>query len=316
MTSEKRDNRQIATAIGKHEKMRVPNIDRTAISPYDQWCDGYGMPGSIGNGYVNILKVSCGAVDKTQDALIDEIVTYDKGECADAYVGQINMLTASSFNGIQGQIWGHDLAAHDDVKNGKIKPLFSVKQFDGSDLDVYDAKPLIQAGIELFGTDKDRRYHPAPGAHVICANKGVVAYRPKEGQELKDGEAYGVWCFIAISLTTDPNYAANLFIEDAGTWTKNDSEQDLINFLDERRKEIVWSVVECGNDSGVLFDRTYIGYNYVMMKPNQIGNAITVGPYVTLARDAVPEGGFGQLNNMTITDWLKEQGFESLTGLK
>lgn len=316
MTSEVRDSRMIATAPGRHEKMRTPHIDRTAISPYDQWCDGYGMPGAYGNGYVNVLKVSCGTVEKTKDALIDGIVTYDKAECADAYVGQINMLTASSFNGIQGQIWGHDLAAHDDIKNGKIEPLFTVKQFDGSDLEVYDGKPLIQAGIELFGTDADRRYHPAPGSHVICANKGVTAYRPKEGAPTKEGEAYGVWCFIAISLTTDPDYCANLFIEDAGVWTENDSEQDMIDFLNERRKEIVWSVVECGNDSGVLFDRTYISYNYVMMKPNEIGNAITVGPYVTLAKDAIPEAGFAKLNDMTITDWLKDQQFESLTGLK
>ncbi len=100
MTSEKRDNRMVATSLGHHEKMRTPHIDRTAISPYDQWCDGYGMPGAYGNGYVNVLKVSCGAVDKTKDALIDRIVTYDKAECADAYVGQINMLTASSFNGV------------------------------------------------------------------------------------------------------------------------------------------------------------------------------------------------------------------------
>lgn len=315
-TTEVRDNRMIATSLGHHEKMRTPHIDRTAISPYNDWCDGYGMPGAYGNGYVNILKVSCGAVDKTQDNLIDGIVTYDKAECADAYVGQINMLTASSFNGVQGQIWGHDIACHDDIKKGNIKPLFTEKQFDGSDLEVYDAKPLLQAGIELFGTDTDRRYHPAPGAHVICANKGVTAYRPKEGQPLGPGEAYGVWCFIAISLTKDHDYCANLFIEDAGVWTKNDDEQDLIQFLDQRRKEIVWSVIECGKDSGVLFERTYIGYNYVMMKPNQIGNAITVGPYVTLARDAIPAAGFGALNDMTLTEWLKDQGFESLTGLK
>ncbi len=316
MISEKQDNRTIATAIGKHDKRSTPHIDKTAISPYSQWCDGYGMPGGRGNGYVNVLKVSCGAIDKTDDALIDGIVAYDKGECADAYVGQINMLTASSFNGVQGQIWGYDLAVHDDIKNGSLRPLFTEDQFDGSKLEVYDGKPLIQAGIELFGTDSNRRYHPAPGAHVICANKGITAYRPKEDRPLKDGEAYGVWCFIAISLTTDPDYAANLFIEDAGVWTENDNEQDLVSFLNQRRREIVWSVVECGNDSGVLFDRTYISYNYLMMEPNQIGDAITVGPYVTLAKDAIPAEGFDKLNDMTISEWLKDQQFESLTGLE
>ncbi|KFI69299.1 histidine decarboxylase, pyruvoyl type [Bifidobacterium magnum] len=316
MSTELRDNHMIALGKNRHETMRHPHLDRTAISPYDCYCDGYGMPGAYGNGYVNILKVSCGVVDKTDDALIDGIVTYDKAECADAYVGQINMLTASSFCGVMGQIWGHDLAVHEDIRNNRINPLFTEHQFDGSELPVYDAKPLLDAGIELFGTDKDRRYHPAPGAHVICANKGVTAYRPKENRPLEDGEGYGVWSFIAISLSNDRDYCADLFIEDAGVWTENDNEEDMKAWLDEHRKEIVWSVVECGRDSGVLFDRTYVGYNYVMMKPNQIGNAITVGPYVTLARNAVPDAGFGALNNMTINEWLDEQGFESLTGLK
>ncbi|NEG70634.1 histidine decarboxylase, pyruvoyl type [Bifidobacterium choloepi] len=318
MSLEVRDNRTIAKAINRHETMRHPHIDKTAISPYDCYCDGYGMPGAYGNGYVNILKVSTGVVDKTNDALIDGIVTYDKAECADAYVGQINMLTASSFCGIQGQIWGHDLAAHPDIKNNTITPLFTMKQFNNQDLPVYDAKPLLDCGVELFGTDTDRRYHPVPGGHVICANKGVTAYRPPEGQtpDPENGEGYGVWSFIAISLSNDRDYCADLFIEDAGVWTENDSEEDMVAFLDEHRKEIVWSVVECGKDSGVLFDRTYVGYAYSMMKPNQIGNAITVGPYVTLARNAVPDSGFGSLNDMTINDWLDQQGFESLTGLK
>ena len=33
------------------------------------------------------------------------------------------MLTASSFCGIAGQVWGHDLAAHDDVAAKKIQPV-------------------------------------------------------------------------------------------------------------------------------------------------------------------------------------------------
>ncbi|MEE1296139.1 MAG: histidine decarboxylase, pyruvoyl type [Bifidobacterium sp.] len=316
MDTETRDSHTIATGPHHHVRLRAPHLDRTAISPYDSYCDGYGMPGATGNGYVNILKVSCGTVDKTDDALVDRIVTYDKAECADAYVGQINMLTASSFCGVMGQVWGHDLAAHPDVKAVRLTPLFTATQFNGAPLPVYDAKPVIDAGIELFGTDTDRRYHPAPGAHVICANKGVTAYRPRTDRALADGEGYGVWSFIAISLSNDRDYCADLFIEDAGVWTENDDEAALRAFLDRHRKEIVWSVVECGRDSGVLFERTYVGYAYTMMRPGQIGNAITVGPYVTLARDAVPTAGFARLNDMTIVDWLDEQGFESLTGIR
>ena len=33
------------------------------------------------------------------------------------------------------------------------------------------------------------------------------------------------------------------------------------------------------------------------MKPGEIGNTLTCAPYVTLARDAVPESGFASLNS-------------------
>lgn len=314
MSLEERRNRALALSQHKHEHMRAPHIDKTAISPYDDYCDGYGMPGAYGNGYVSILKVSAGTVEKTDDGLIDRIVTYDKAEAADAYIGQINMLTASSFCGMAGQVWGYDLARHDDITSGKSQPLFTVKQFDGSDLKVFDAQPLLDAGKELFGTEENRRYHLIPGAHTICANKGITAYRPKSG-ELEDGQAYGVWSFIAISLSADRDFSADLFIEDAGVWTENDNEEDMVAFLEDHRKEIVWSVVECGRDSHVLFDRTYVGFAYRMMKPGEIGNAITVGPYVTLARNAVPADGFTSLNDINLTDWLKEMNFQPLTDI-
>ncbi len=313
-TIEERRNREIARAKNKKISIRAPHVDKTAISPYDNYCDGYGMPGAYGNGYVNVLKVSAGTVKKTNDELIDGIVSYDRAEINDAYIGQINMITASSFCGLAGQIWGYDLARHDDITTGKSKPLFSVKQYNGSPLDVYDAKPLQDAGVELFGTEKDRRFHLVPGAHTICANKGVTASRPKKNGSLKEGEAYGVWSYIAISLSNDRDYAADLFIEDAGVWTKNDDEAEMRAFLDQHRKEIIWSVVECGRDSHVLFDRTYIGYACTILKPGYIGNAITVGPYISLARNAVPPDGFGVLNELKLSDWLKEMGFKSLTG--
>ena len=310
---EERRNREFALANDKKQQMRAPHIDKTAISPYDNYCDGYGMPGSYGNGYVNILKVSAGTVEKTSDELIDGIVSYDRAEINDAYVGQINMITASSFCGLAGQVWGYDLACHDNIAGETIKPLFQMVQFDGSKLDVYDAKPLLDAGIELFGTEENRRYHLVPGAHTICANKGVTASRPKEDRPLKQGEAYGVWSYIVISISSDRNFAADLFIEDAGIWTDNESEDDLVKFLDKHRHEIAWSVVECGRDSHVLFDRTYIGYAYVILKPGEIGDAITVGPYVTLARNAVPLNGFNSLNEMKLSEWIKEMNFEALT---
>lgn len=296
----------------KERRVRAPKIDKTAISPYENYCDGYGAPGAQGNGYVSVLKVSVGTVEKTDDFLLDGIVSYDRAEINDAYVGQINMLTASSFCGIAGQVWGHDLAAHNDIIDKKIKPVLEIDQYDGSKLHVYDAKPLLEAGIELFGTEKERRFTLLPGAHTICANKGVTAYRPKEDRSLKEGEAYGVWCFIALSLSADRDNCADLFIEDAGLWTKNDSAEDLKAFLEEHRKSVAWSVVSCGQDSHVLFERTYVGFAYTIMKPGEIGTSLTCAPYVSLARNAVPSTGFNSLNKISLKEWLKDRELTSL----
>ena len=296
----------------KERKVRAPRIDKTAISPYENYCDGYGAPGAQGNGYVSVLKVSVGTVEKTDDFLLDGIVSYDRAEINDAYVGQINMLTASSFCGIAGQVWGHDLAAHNDIIEKKIKPVLEIDQYDGSKLHVYDAKPLLEAGIELFGTEKERRFTLLPGAHTICANKGVTAYRPKEDRPLKEGEAYGVWCFIALSLSADRDNCADLFIEDAGLWTKNDSAEDLKAFLEDHRKSVAWSVVSCGQDSHVLFERTYVGFAYTIMKPGEIGTSLTCAPYVSLARNAVPSQGFNSLNKISLKEWLKDRDLTSL----
>ena len=45
---EERRNRTIAREANYHASMRAPHIDKTAISPYDDYCDGYGMPGAYG----------------------------------------------------------------------------------------------------------------------------------------------------------------------------------------------------------------------------------------------------------------------------
>lgn len=290
--------------------IRAAQFDKTAISPYNQFCDGYSRPGSTGLGYISVVKVATGVVEKTDDFLLDGIVAYDRAEANEAYIGQINMETASSFCGIAGQIWGYDLATADVIANNQQQPIpgLDIVQYEGTPLPVYDAQPLLVAGISLFGTEKARNFPPAPGAHVICANKSVTTSRPASG-ELKEDEAYGVWCYIALSISKDRDNSADLFIEDAGIWTKNDDGNDLEAFLDEHRKAVMWSIVACGKDQSVVYDRTYISFAYTIMKPGFVGTALTVAPYVTLARDAVPSGGFGSLNNMTLSEW--EQDVES-----
>ena len=72
------------------------------------------------------MKVS---VDKVNVEGLDPgaagIVSYDPCEKDDAYIGQINMGTASSFCGVNGALWGYDLAVANKIKNGSLKPMFT-----------------------------------------------------------------------------------------------------------------------------------------------------------------------------------------------
>ena len=292
-------------------KARSGIINNTAISAYAQSCDGYGMPGATGLGYVSVLKVITGAVEANApnttpqyDFLLNGIVAYDRAEAWGAYIGQINMGTASSFCGLAGQVWGYDIAIADQIQNGSMTPLFYTRQYDNSVLPVYDAGPLLYCGLALFGSDTNRVFPPAPGAYVVCANKSVTALHPANGVlNPANGDAYGVWAYIAISITKNRNNSADLFIEDAGLWTQNKNEADLVAYLNSHREQVAWSITKCGEDQRVLYSATYMSYAYCMMKAGEVGTALSVAPYITLAQDAVPPGGFDTLNNMNITQW-------------
>ncbi len=284
--------------------------DDRAVGPFAAYCDGYARPGAEGLGYVCVLKVATATVEKSDDALLDGIVALDRAEAAGAYLGQINMQTASSFCGIAGHVWGHDLAVAEDIAGHRLTPLFSVTQHDGSALPVYDGQPLLQAGVALFGTADARRFPPAPGAHVICANKSVTAYRPRlDHIDAEAGQAYGVWCFLALSLARDRGAAADLFIEDAGVWTRNDREADLVAWLDDHRPRVAESIVACGRGQGLLFERTYLCVAHAMIPPGHLGIALAVAPYLVLARRALPDGDFAALAGLTLPEWERRMGF-------
>ena len=112
--------------------MNRAEVVNGAVGPFDDYCDGYGNPGSSGIGYVSVLKLSTGTVAKTMDSVLEGIVSYDRAEKNDAYAGQINMIAASSFSGLNGAVWGYDLARHDGLSDGSIKTLMTRRRSDGS----------------------------------------------------------------------------------------------------------------------------------------------------------------------------------------
>ena len=85
----------------------LSKIVRTAVGPFETYCDGYGNPGANGTGYVSVITLHVGKVPKALRLAgqngegLDGTVAFDKAESSEAYIGQINLIVASSFSRAQ-----------------------------------------------------------------------------------------------------------------------------------------------------------------------------------------------------------------------
>lgn len=262
-----------------------------AIGPFDSYCDGYGNPGASGVGYVSVLKLSTGIVAKRLDTVLEGIVSYDRAEKNDAYAGQINMITASSFSGLNGAVWGYDLARHDGLARGTVQPLMTRSRGDGTTIPVYPVAPLLEAGEALFGTEADRRYPLLPGAHVICATKDITVGGPTS-----------VWSAIALAIAEDRERDSSLFVEDVGSGLPGESPEVRELALSDHLSRIVDSVVLCGEDQSVRFKEIFCGFKSQWVPAGYVGCALTCAPYVVLARNAAPDPP-RQLLDMSLSEW-------------
>ena len=112
---------------------RLEAIVRNCRNTTPSSCGGYLEPTATGQpgAYVSTILLSTGAVNLEQfpgfpfeedlDQGMAQIVSYDRAECNDSYIGQVNMLQATSFSGVNGAIWGYDLAVGSRI--GKTYPV-------------------------------------------------------------------------------------------------------------------------------------------------------------------------------------------------
>nr|YP_009306318.1 hypothetical protein [Derbesia sp. WEST4838]AOP19222.1 hypothetical protein [Derbesia sp. WEST4838] len=272
--------------------MNLDDIINGAIGTFDNNCAGYMNPGASGNGYIATLKLSVGSVEADMDEGLERIVSYDTCETTDAYIGQINMLTASSFCGLNGAIWGYDLAKSESYSENKC--LLTVKQ-GKSEVPVYDVFPLLDTTYRLFGTRNQKRFAPLPGAMVICANKNAYT-------SIKGGP---VWCVIALAIASNRQIHSNLFMEDC------DASAPIQP--DEYVQMMSQAIAECGQNQGVEYERIFIGCKSLTVPSGTIGCALTCAPYVTLAKNAIPSGSkASDLMNMSISQWEEALGLRPL----
>lgn len=277
--------------------MKLEDIVNGAVGPFEEYADGYGNPGANGLGYISVLKLETGVVKADMDKVLEGIVSYDRAETDGAYVGQINMVAASSFNGLNGAVWGYHLAKEESIAGGTIKPIFMRKRSDGVEIPVYSVKPLLDAGQRLVGTSSERRFPLLPGAHVNCAVKSNTIVGPNS-----------VWCAIAIAMVEDREKDSNLFIEDAGDSIPADSEEARVTYLEQLLEKIATSIVRCGDDSNVKYKEIFVGYKTQWVPEGHVGCSLTCAPYLVMAKKAIPQTGPASMLNMTLPEWEKSVG--------
>lgn len=307
-------------------------VVNNAVSSEAEYCTGYQNPVASGNGYITTIKLSTGLVDTTpwkdiqffkgKDDVIEfdegctNIVSYDRCECNDAYIGAINMLTASSFSGLQGAIWGYDLAKIETLRDKKLYE----QKWPGSNYStqVYSIEPLLEATERLYGhaETEDRRFNIMPGSMVVCANKSATS---QPSSNVKEGWAFS---FLAISILEDRNSGSNLFIEDCNIIDINNpdgskkTKRDVKCILERTLRKVTECVVLCGIDQNIKYKETFIGYKVVKFNETQVGCALACAPYVTLATNALPnKENPADLTDMTITEWEKALDLPPLKNL-
>ena len=290
---------------------RLEEIVRNCRNTTPNSCGGYLEPTATGQpgAYVSTILLSTGAVNLEQfpgfpfeedlDQGMAQIVSYDRAECNDSYIGQVNMLQASSFSGVNGAIWGYDLAV--DSRIGKTYPVGRIENMPS-----YSLIPLRDATRQLFGVANERHFPPQEGAMVVCAEK----YRTSM---VSDGNMW-IWCALGFAIAEDRDNHACLFMEDTGIMTLPEDEEVAVRTrLDDRLNRIAYAAYLCGENQGARYKKIYIGWKASHIPKNHVGCALACAPYVTL-----PDGAFSNISpesailELSTEDWLSRVGLSKV----
>lgn len=257
------------------------------IGPYEHYCFG-----SLTNdSYLNALVISKSKIKKTINHSIpnysDLIVAFDKAEISNAYLGQINLITVSSFSGPHGLIWGYDLAKKEDLTFPESLHR-KFKKF--KDIKIKNAKNLREAAIALFGTKEEKHFPFFPGSYLPCANKIYTNSGPTI--------LYGL---AGIGIPENRTEEASLFIEDAGEI--DISKKDRIEFLKEDLIiHVIENIIIIGKNQGIHYNEIFVDFDWIEVKADELGCILVAIPYFLLAKKAITEN----LINQNIEDWKKE----------
>lgn len=253
-------------------------------SRFARHCEGYFAGGSTNHLLGIALKVAI--VKRTLpcpgSTLLDEINAFDLAEAQGANLGQLNMITVSSFCGPQGLIWGYDVCAPEEGH----RPIGTVSR-GGQHADVYDLKSLTRAFERLVGTVDDPRFPFMAGAHVPAAMKVRSAREP--------GVLYAA---LALGIPERRQTDACLLMENPGFWP------DPASWSAQREavlNAMAASVLAVGENQRVRYGQVFVGLASAEVGEGTAACALAVAPYFRLAGDAFVPG--TSLAHMSLEAW-------------
>lgn len=244
------------------------------LSPHDLFCNGYGNPGNIGNGYVLGFVLGVGRTKKIVPQLgssvLEEINAFDRAEVESTNIGQINMTEVSSFCGPSGFIWGYDIARPSNLytREANFPRKISLGNTTAS---IYSLNPLLNATKNLFGTLKTPKFPLFPGSHVPCATKNITY----------EGKKY-LYCSLSVGIPVKRNEQACVLMEDVGCLDHFDK-----NIKRKLIEKSAMSVLKIGENQSIKYKEIFTELKTIYVAEDEIGCALVASPYFTLAKKAL-----------------------------
>lgn len=256
------------------------------VGPFDDYCASSGLDPA--GAYITTPLIATGVTpiecSHSGSDLLDRIIAFDRAEASFANITQTNMVTVSSFNGVNGIVLGYDFLKQDLRPHPLLDP--------ENRHHVYDAEPLFQATRALYGTVEQKHFPIRPGQHLLCAYK---TYH-REGPCM----IYGA---LGLAIAKDRGRNADLFMEDHGTIVatldraSNQAQQYTV------LNSLLVSIRRIGENLGVEYEKVFLGLKVKNIEPGEIGCVITAAPYIHLPKQAVPDGDPAALEHLTLAAW-------------
>ena len=277
--------------------MNKKDFLQTIVGRYNKYSDGYNLSNA---GYVSVITLHTSIMDHQLSSVpeiidlskIYEINAFDLAEATGPYMGQINMITVSSFSGPMGFIWGLDIAINDAFNERETKPILTISDpnEDKDLISIFSADPLIISAYELFGTEQKKHFPLFPGSHVPCVNSFYYS---------KKADKY-VFSAVGIGIPEDRTKNADLFMQYANGVKKNMSEDVIRSKI---IKSIAESVIEVGVNQKVKYKKIYVEVEIKKVPPEKCGCAFTAIPYILLAKDSIPHQKLEMLPDISLHEW-------------